>query len=71
MLVTEGVLQLSVAVGIVQMTVAAASAESNVATEILLGQLVKTGFIVSIAHGLVTVMVKEHVALLFLASVAV
>jgi hypothetical protein len=68
-LVTEGVLQLSVAVGAVH--VAMTPDVSEIVLEILAGQADKTGFIVSIAHGLMTVTVNEQVDLLFLASVAV
>jgi hypothetical protein len=67
-LVTEGVPQLSVAVGAVHVTMADVS---DIVLEILAGQAVKTGFIVSLAHGFMIVTVKEQVALLFLASVAV
>jgi hypothetical protein len=65
---TEGVLQLSVAVGAVHV---ATETVSVIVLEIFAGQLVKTGFIVSVEHGFVTVTVKEQVALLFLSSVAV
>jgi hypothetical protein len=65
---TEGVPQLSVAVGAVQVAIAAVS---DVVLAIFAGQVVKIGFTVSVAHGFVTVIVKEQVALLFLASVAV
>jgi hypothetical protein len=67
-LITEGVLQLSVAVGGVQVAVAAVS---GVVFAILAGQFAKTGFIVSIEQGFVTVTLKAHVDLLFFASVAV
>jgi hypothetical protein len=67
-LVTEGVLQLSVAVGATQVTM---TEVSEIAFEILAGQFAKTGFTTSAAHGLITVTVNEHVDLLFFASVAV
>jgi hypothetical protein len=67
-LVSVGVPQLSVAVGAVQVSI---TAVSGVVLAILVGQFVKTGFVVSVAQGFVTVTVKEQVALLFLASVAV
>jgi hypothetical protein len=67
-LITEGVLQLSVAVGSVQIAIAAVS---DVVFAILAGQFAKTGFMVSIEQGFVTVTLKAQVALLFFASVAV
>jgi hypothetical protein len=60
--------QLSVAVGGVQVAIADVS---DVVKDTLVGQVDKTGFVVSVAHGFITVTVKEHVALLFLTSVAV
>jgi phosphoglycerate dehydrogenase-like enzyme len=60
--------QLSVAVGGVQVAIADVSV---VVKDIFIGQADKTGFVVSVEHGFMTVMVKEHVALLFFASVAV
>jgi hypothetical protein len=65
---TEGVLQLSVAVGAAQMTI---TDVSEIVFEIFTGQFTKTGFTVSAKHGLITVTVKEHVPVLFFASVAV
>jgi hypothetical protein len=67
-LVTEGVVQLSVTVGAVHVAV-----EEVVVTvfSMFAGQFAKTGFVVSVKHGFVTVTVKEQVALLFFASVAV
>jgi hypothetical protein len=67
-LVTEGVPQLSVAVGGVQVAIADVSV---VVKDTFVGQADKTGFTVSVAHRFITVMVKEQVAVLFLASVAV
>jgi hypothetical protein len=67
-LVTEGVPQLSVAVGGVQVAIADVSV---VVKDTLVGQADKTGFVVSVAHGFITVTVKVHVAVLLLASVAV
>jgi hypothetical protein len=68
-LVMVGVLvQLSVAVGAVQVAVAVVPV---VVKDIFAGQALNTGAVVSDKHGLVTVTVKRHVALLFLASVAV
>jgi hypothetical protein len=65
---TEGVLQLSVAVGAVHMTI---TVVSEIVFDTFAGQAVKMGLMVSVAHGFVTVTVKEQVALLFLSSVAV
>jgi hypothetical protein len=59
---------LSVAVGGVQVAIADVSA---VVKDTFVGQADKTGFVVSLEHGFMTVTVKEHVAVLFLASVAV
>jgi hypothetical protein len=67
-LVTEGVPQLSVAVGGVQVAIADVS---DVVKDIFAGQADKVGFTVSVAHGFMTVTVKVHVAVLLLASVAV
>ena len=68
--VMEGVVQLSVAVGAVQDAIAVVPVVVKLIFE---GQAVKTGGIISVAHGSinVTVTVKLHVAVLFLASVAV
>jgi hypothetical protein len=59
---------LSVAVGGVQVAIADVSV---VVKDMLVGHADKTGFVVSVAHGFMTVTVKEHVDLLLLASVAV
>jgi hypothetical protein len=59
---------LSVAVGGVQVAIAIVSA---VVKDTFVGQADKTGFVVSVAHGLITVTVKEHVLELLLPSVAV
>jgi hypothetical protein len=67
-LITEGVLQLSVAVGAVHVTI---TDVSEIVFEIFAGQFAKTGFTTSAAHGLMTVTVNEQVDLLFFASVAV
>jgi hypothetical protein len=67
-LVTVYALQLSVTVGVNHVTT---TAVSDIVFEILSGQLTKTGAVVSGKHGLITVTVKEHVAVLFFASVAV
>jgi putative transposon-encoded protein len=67
-LVTEGVLQLSVAVSNAHVAMAVVPV---VVKAIFVGQLAKTGGMVSLAHGFVTVTVNEHVFLLFFASVAV
>ena len=68
--VTEGGVQLSVAVGAVQLAVAVVPV---VVKLILAEQAVKTGGIISVAQGSinVTMTLKLHVAVLFLASVAV
>jgi phosphoglycerate dehydrogenase-like enzyme len=60
--------QLSVAVGGVQVAIADVSV---VVKDMFVGHADKTGFVVSVAHGFMTVTVKEHVTLLLLASVAV
>ena len=67
---TIGIVQLSVPVGAVQL---ANAVVPFVVKLIFEGQAVKTGGIISVAHGSinVTVTVKLHVAVLFLASVAV
>jgi hypothetical protein len=65
---TEGVPQLSVAVGGVQVTIVTVSV---IVLEIFAGQADKTGLVVSVAQGFMTVTVKEQVAVLLLASVAV
>ena len=57
-------LQLSVAVGAIQRAIEQLSALLN---EILAGQLLITGLIVSTKHGLFTTTVKVHKAVLFLA----
>jgi hypothetical protein len=67
-LVTVGVPQLSVAVGAVHVVVAVVP---DVVKEIFAGQADKTGLVVSVAQGFMTVTVKEQVDLLFFASVAV
>ena len=66
---TEGVEQLSVAVGAVQLAIAQPVV---VVKLIFVGQLVKEGGVTSLSHGLVftTVTVKVQVAILPLASVA-
>jgi hypothetical protein len=64
---TEGVLQLSVAVGAVQVATAVVPVVVKLR---LAGQAVKTGGVASVAHRLVIITVKLHVALLFLASIA-
>ena len=72
MIDTEGVEQLSVAVGAVQ--VAIAQSVVVVVKLILAGQFVKVGGVTSLSHGLimvlVTVTIKEHVVTFPLASVA-
>jgi hypothetical protein len=68
---TEGVLQLSVAVGAVHCAIAVAAV---VVTVIFAGQKVKTGLTVSLEQGVMmrlTVTVNEHVLLLFFESEAV
>jgi hypothetical protein len=65
---TEGVLQLSVAVGGVQVTM---TTVSEIVFDTFAGQGVKMGLMVSVVHGFVMVTVKEQVALFFLSSVAV
>jgi hypothetical protein len=60
--------QLSVAVGGVQVAIADVSV---VVKDMFVGQADKTGFVVSVAHGFITVTVKEHVDLLVFKSVAV
>jgi hypothetical protein len=69
-LTTEGVPQLSVAVGAAHCAIAQLSIAVNT---MFAGQFVKTGFTVSVAHGfvLVTRTWKEHVAVLFLVSLPV
>jgi hypothetical protein len=57
-----------VAVGGVQVAIAS---ESGVVFAIFVGQLAKTGLVVSFKHGLTTVTVNTQVELLFRASVAV
>ena len=68
--VTEGGVQLSVAVGAVQLTNAVVPV---VAKGVLAGHTVKTGGVISVKQGsiYVTLTLKLHVAVLFLASVAV
>ena len=67
---TEGGVQLSVAVGAVHVANAVVPVVVN---EILAGQAVITGGIISVLHGSnnETVTLKLHLAVLFLASVAV
>jgi hypothetical protein len=68
---TEGVLQLSVAVGVAHCPIAVAAV---VVTVILAGQVVKTGLTVSLEQGVMMrfrVTVNEHVLLLFFESEAV
>ena len=65
---TIGIEQLSVAVGAVHDAIAVVPV---VAKLIFVGHAVKTGFIISVAQPSVTITVKLHVAVLFLASVAV
>jgi hypothetical protein len=67
-LTKEESVQLSVAVGSVHVAIDDVVA---VVFTIFAGQLAITGFVVSVKHGFVTVTVKEQVALLFFASVAV
>jgi hypothetical protein len=67
---TEGVLQLSVAVGAAHCAMAHVSA---VLRTIFAGQFAKTGLIVSLKHGFVfvTVTVKVQIAVLFRVSLPV
>ena len=67
---TEGVLQLSVAVGAVQVAMVLMV---EIVKLIFCGQLLITGGVASVAQGSgrVTVMLKRHSATLFLASLAV
>jgi hypothetical protein len=65
---TEGVLQLSVAVGGVQRAIEQLSA---LVKEIFAGQFLITGLTVSLKHGLLTVTVNLHKEVLFFASFAV
>jgi hypothetical protein len=66
-LTTEGVPQLSVAIGVAHCAIAQVS---SVVKTIFVGQFVNTGFTVSEAHTLVLVTrtLKEQVAVLFLVS---
>jgi hypothetical protein len=59
----------SVALGTVHC--AAAQVVVVVEIEIFAGQVAKTGLVVSVAHGLLTITEKAQVALLFIESVAV
>jgi hypothetical protein len=68
-LVTEGVPQLSVAVGSVHETVS--DTVFVVVRTIFVGQFAKTGFSASVAQGFVTMTLKEQVVVLLLASFAV
>ena len=70
LLVTEGVLQLSVAVGAVHV---ATAFEPAVVRLIFCGQLLITGGVASLAQGSknVTIILKRHSETLFLASRAV
>jgi hypothetical protein len=68
LVIVGALVQLSVAVGAVHVAVAVVPV---VVKEIFTGQALNTGAVVSDRHGLVTVTVKRHVTLLFLASVAV
>jgi hypothetical protein len=66
--VTRASLQLSIATGITQVVF---TQESKLVKTTLVGQKAKRGLMVSFAQGLVTVTVKEQVAVLFLVSLAV
>jgi hypothetical protein len=68
LLVMVGLLQLSVASGLLQVTFAQ---ESKLFKTKLVGQEVNFGLIESVAQGLTTVMVKEQLAVLPFASFAV